>query len=110
MSKHYTMRERKFSLRFEPSEKATVHGGEVECFFDDTQLEGYGRSFEGVQVNYEGKLAVGWQTLWVGPFLVDGMLGYAGDVSSQLRFCAPLLSHPAHPSSPAPFQAQIFIR
>jgi predicted dehydrogenase len=25
------------------------------------------------------------QTLWVGPFLVDGVLGYAGDVSSQLR-------------------------
>ena len=61
------------------------HGGEVECFFDDTQLEVYGHSFEGAQVNYEGKLAVGWQTLWVGPFLVDGVLGYAGDVSSQLR-------------------------
>jgi len=28
MSKHYTIRERKSSLRFEPSEKATVHGGE----------------------------------------------------------------------------------
>ena len=47
-------------------------------------------------------MAVGWQTLWVGPFLVDGVLGYAGDVSSQLQFCAQLLSHPTHPSSPAP--------
>ena len=61
------------------------HGGQVECFFDDTQLEVYGRSFEGAQVNYEGKLALGWPTWWVGPFLVDGVLGYAGDESSQLR-------------------------
>ena len=29
MSKHYTMRERKFLIRFEPSEKATVHGGQL---------------------------------------------------------------------------------
>jgi len=61
------------------------HAGQVECFFDDTELEVYGRSFEGARLNYEGKLAVGWQTLWVGPFLVDGVLGYTGDVSSQLR-------------------------
>jgi hypothetical protein len=61
------------------------HLGQVECFFDDTQLEVNGPSFEGAAINYEGKLALGWQTLWVGPFLVDGVLGTAGeDVSSQL--------------------------
>jgi len=35
-------------------------------------------------VNYQGQLAVGCQTLRVGPFLADGALGHAGDVSSQL--------------------------
>ncbi|MEK7993039.1 MAG: transposase [Planctomycetota bacterium] len=60
------------------------HAGQVECFFDDTQIEVHGRTFEGATVNYEGNLALGWQTLWVGPFLVDGVLGGAGDVSSQL--------------------------
>lgn len=52
-----------------------LHAGQMECFFDDTQLEVYGRTFEGARINYEGKLALGWQTLWVGPFLVDGVLG-----------------------------------
>jgi len=56
-----------------------------ECFFDDTQLEVYGRTFEGARINYEGKCALGWQTLWVGPFLVDGVLGSGGDVSAELR-------------------------
>jgi hypothetical protein len=63
-----------------------LHAGHLECFFDDTQLEVSGASFEGAQINYEGKLALGWQTLWVGPFLVDGVLGYRGmDVSSHLQ-------------------------
>ena len=62
-----------------------LHAGQLECFFDDTQLEVYGRTFEGARINYEGKLALGWQTLWVGPFLVDGVLGAPGDVSSELR-------------------------
>lgn len=61
------------------------HAGQVECFFDDTELEVSGRSFEGARINYEGNLALGWQTLWVGPFLADGVLGAEGDVSSQLR-------------------------
>ena len=60
------------------------HNGKVECFFDDTQLEVTGPSFEGAKINYENKLALGWQTFWVGPFLVDGILGASGDVSSQL--------------------------
>src|SRR5208283_5199748 len=50
-----------------------LHGGQMECFFDDTQLEVSGRTFEGAKVNYEGNLALSWQTLWVGPFLVDGV-------------------------------------
>lgn len=58
--------------------------GQVESFFDDTQIEVSGKNFEGAKINYEGELALGWQTLWVGPFLVDGVLGCEGDVSSQL--------------------------
>jgi hypothetical protein len=58
--------------------------GQVECFFDDTQIEVSGRTFEGATVNYEGNRALSWQTLWVGPFLADGVLGATGDVSSQL--------------------------
>lgn len=60
------------------------HAGQTECFFDDTQIEVSGHRFEGAKVNYEGHVALGWQTLWLGPFLVDGVLGAAGDVSSQL--------------------------
>jgi hypothetical protein len=60
-------------------------GGQIECFFDDTQIEVSGRTFEGAAVNYEGKLALSWQTLWVGPFLADGVLGKPGDVSSELE-------------------------
>jgi len=61
------------------------HRGQVECFFDDTQIEVSGHRFEGAQINYEGNLALSWQTLWVGPFLVDGVLGETGDVSSELE-------------------------
>jgi hypothetical protein len=60
------------------------HNGKVECFFDDTQIEVSGPSFEGAKINYENKLALGWQTLWIGPFIADGVLGAPGDVSSQL--------------------------
>ena len=60
------------------------HTGQLECFFDDTQIEVSGHNFEGAKINYEGNMALGWQTLWLGPFLVDGVLGPAGDVSSQL--------------------------
>jgi len=61
------------------------HLGQVECFFDDTQLEVSGPSFEGATRNYEGHLALSWQTLWVGPFLVDGVVDTAAqDVSAQL--------------------------
>lgn len=58
--------------------------GQTECFFDDTQIEVSGHHFEGAQVNYNGDVALGWQTLWVGPFIAGEELGAPGEVSSQL--------------------------
>jgi Transposase DDE domain group 1 len=58
--------------------------GRAEVFFDDTQIEVFGPSFEGAQINYNGDLALSWQTLWFGPFLADGQLGAPGDVSGAL--------------------------
>jgi hypothetical protein len=46
-------------------------GGELEVFFDDTQLEVTGKKIEGAAYNYNGQLALGWQALFVGPFLAD---------------------------------------
>lgn len=60
------------------------YGGRAEVFFDDTQLEVSGRKFEGAKVNYNGDLALSWQTLWFGPWLADGQLGSPGDVSDAL--------------------------
>ena len=51
------------------------HGGQLEVFFDDTQIEVDGRCFKGTAINYEGALSYSWQTLWVGPFLADGEWG-----------------------------------
>jgi hypothetical protein len=48
----------------------TSHG-QMEIFFDDTQLEVTGPKIEGAAYNYEGHLALGWQALFVGPFLAD---------------------------------------
>src|SRR5215213_9481463 len=59
--------------RAEPA--AVRHGGMLEAFFDDTQIEVEGRRFEGAKINYEGNLALSWQTLWVGPFLADAIMG-----------------------------------
>jgi hypothetical protein len=61
-----------------------LHAGEVELFFDDTQVEVEGHQFEGARVNYEGNRALSWQTLWYGPWLLDGILDGAGDVSEHL--------------------------
>lgn len=61
-----------------------LHGGEVECFFDDTELEVQGQKFEGARINYEGNRALSWQTLWFGPWLLDGILDGAADVSEHL--------------------------
>ncbi len=54
-----------------------LYDGRVEVFFDDTQIEVTGKCFEGAEVNYEGKTALGWQTLWAGDFIADGILGPA---------------------------------
>ncbi len=60
------------------------YGGRAEVFFDDTQLELSGRKFEGAKINYNGDLALSWQTFWFGPWLADGQLGSPGDVSDAL--------------------------
>ena len=61
-----------------------LQAGQREVFFDDTQLEVNGQKFEGAAINYNGDLALSWQTLWVGPLLCDSHLGRPGDVSDQL--------------------------
>jgi hypothetical protein len=61
-----------------------LHAGEVELFFDDTEIEVDGRQFEGARINYEGNRALSWQTLWYGPWLLDGILDGAADVSEHL--------------------------
>lgn len=66
------------------SKERWSYQGRVEVFFDDTQLEVEGKNFEAAKVNYEGKVALSWQTLWTGPFLADGQLGSPGDVSEAL--------------------------
>jgi len=61
-----------------------LHGAEVEMFFDDTEVEVDGHQFEAARINYEGNRALSWQTLWYGPWLLDGILDGAGDVSEHL--------------------------
>jgi hypothetical protein len=62
-----------------------LHAGKREVFFDDTQLEVSGKKFEGAKINYDGHLALSWQTLWLGMFLLDGCVGSPGDCSDQLN-------------------------
>lgn len=61
-----------------------TYAGRAEVFFDDTQIEVFGPSFEGAKINYNGDRALSWQTFWFGPFLLDGQLGEPGDVSRAL--------------------------
>jgi Transposase DDE domain group 1 len=61
-----------------------TYAGRAEVFFDDTQIEVFGSSFEGARINYNRDLALSWQTLWLGPFLLAGQLDSPGDVSSAL--------------------------
>ena len=55
------------------------HAGMLEAFFDDTQIEVEGKCFEAAKINYDGNLALSWQTLWVGPFLADAIMGSPSD-------------------------------
>lgn len=61
-----------------------LHAGSSEYFFDDTELEVYGRKIQGARFNYEGNLALSWQVLWKGPFILDQQLDGASDVSEHL--------------------------
>ena len=60
------------------------HAGEEEWFFDDTEIEVYGDSFEGARINYNGDRALSLQALWRGPFVMDAILDGATDVSEHL--------------------------
>ena len=77
------------------TDERLLHCGELELFFDDTQLEVTGKHFEGAAMNYEGNTTLSWQTLWTGPFLAAGELG-AGSrdcselMPGQLKACAEL--------------------
>jgi hypothetical protein len=61
-----------------------TYAGRAEVFFDDTQIEVFGPSFEGAKINYNGQRALSWQTMWFGPFLLEGRLDSPGDVSAAL--------------------------
>ena len=61
-----------------------LRAGSLDVFFDDTEIEVYGKHFEGARINYEGNLALSLQTLWVGPFWLDGILDGAPDPSQHL--------------------------
>ena len=61
-----------------------LHGGQTEYFFDDTEVEVHGRKIQGARLNYEGNLALSWQVLWKGPFILDQQLDGATDVSEHL--------------------------
>ncbi len=61
-----------------------TYAGRAEVFFDDTQIEVFGPTFEGAKINYNGDRSLSWQTLWYGPFLLAGQLGSPGDVSEAL--------------------------
>jgi hypothetical protein len=63
-------------------------GGELEWFFDDTQIEVNGKKFEGAAINYNGDLALSWQTLWAGPFICDAVLGTPADHKFAPESCA----------------------
>ena len=62
-----------------------LHAGRLEGFFDDTQIEVSGPSFEGAKLNYEGNRALSWQTLWAGPLLADSILGATSETKESPR-------------------------
>ena len=62
-----------------------LHAGQAEIFFDDTEVEVQGHKFEGARINYDGDRALSWQTLWFGPWMLDGIFDGATDVSEHLQ-------------------------
>ena len=64
-----------------------LHAGALEVWFDDTEIEVCGRKFEGARVNYNGDLALSWQTLWAGPLILDQEFGgFRGVAECQRAF------------------------
>ena len=61
-----------------------LHAGRRKSFSTTTQLEVSGKHFEGAAINYNGDLALGWQTLWGGALLCDSQVGSPNEVSAQL--------------------------
>ena len=61
-----------------------LYSQQLECFFDDTQIEVSGRTFEEATVNYEGHRALSWQTLFTGPLMADGILGQSYEHKESL--------------------------
>lgn len=61
-----------------------LSGGVLDVFFDDTEIEVHGCKIEGARWNYDNRLALSFQTLWTGPFVLDSQLGSPGDVSDML--------------------------
>lgn len=71
-----------------PKEKYCYGADEEEWFFDDTQIEVTGKKFEQATPNYNGDCALGWQTLWRGPLILECQLGGQRDVSGSFAtFC-----------------------
>ena len=71
-----------------PKEKYCYGANEEEWFFDDTQIEVTGKKFEEATTNYNGDRALGWQTLWRGPLILECELGGQRDVGESFAtFC-----------------------
>lgn len=75
-------------LRTAPANTYSYGGNELEWFFDDTQIEVYGKKFEAAATNYKGDVSLGWQTLWAGPLILECELGGQRGVSECFgKFC-----------------------
>jgi len=71
-----------------PKQKYCYGATEEEWFFDDTQIEVTGKKFEKATTNYNGDTALGWQTLWRGPLILECQLGGQRDLSESFAtFC-----------------------
>ena len=62
-----------------------LHAGELEGWFDETEIEVYGKHIEGARYNHHGDLALSWQTMWIGTLLLDQELGGFRDVAQLQR-------------------------